>query len=102
MPSEPEGIDPLLTYFSNLALHLTYMPDNKTLPLPDATIPVEALTRIEVLLGIKSGMEFLGVFITHLIEIGQIGDNFAMHILESVGGIDELMDALQSREEQII
>ncbi len=58
-----EGIDPLLTYFTNLTLQFMPLPDNKILPLPDAIVPIEALTRIEVLLGVSGGMEFLSTFI---------------------------------------
>jgi hypothetical protein len=61
-----EGIDPLLTYLTNLTLHFIRLPDQRIMLLPDATVPVEALTRIEVLLGISGGMEFLSVFMARI------------------------------------
>jgi hypothetical protein len=143
-----EGIDPLLTYFSNLTLQLMQMPDGKTIPLPDATVPIEALTRIEILLGIKGGMEFLSVFIGKVnaslqltekdrddaiiplfelcrllyklrqevlklipreirhknqqLNITELSDSISFHVLEYCGGIDELMESLQSKKEQTI
>jgi len=63
-----EGLDPLIAYFSNLALRFLGSPNHETILLPDATVPVEALTRIEVLLGISGGMEFLSVFIAQIHE----------------------------------
>lgn len=58
-----EGIDPLLVYLSNLIFRVTNAPDEKIVTLPDAVVPVEALTRIEVLLGIKGEVDHLSVFI---------------------------------------
>ena len=61
-----EGLDPLIAYFTNLALRFPNPLPNEIARIPDATIPVEALTRIEVLLGVNGGMEYLGVFIVHI------------------------------------
>jgi hypothetical protein len=62
-----EGIDPLLAYFTGLSFHFLSLPsNNKTIPLSELPVPVEALTRIEILLGINSEMEFLGVFIARV------------------------------------
>jgi len=61
-----EGIDCLLAYFTNLTFHFVRLPNDKAILLPDAPVPVEALTRIEILLGINGGMEFLGVFIAKI------------------------------------
>lgn len=58
-----EGIDPLLVYLSNLLFHLTRSSNDEKIILPVAMVPVEALTRIEVLLGISGGLDYLSVFI---------------------------------------
>ena len=41
-----EGIDCLLAYFTNLTFHFVRLPNDKAILLPDAPVPVEALTRI--------------------------------------------------------
>ena len=61
-----EGLDPLLAYFTNMAFGIMRIPDHDTLILPPAVVPVEALTRFEVLLNLSGGMEYLGVFIAEL------------------------------------
>jgi hypothetical protein len=63
-----EGLDRLLAYFTNLALRFLGSPNHETILLPDATVPVEALTRIEVLLDVSGGMEFLSIFIAQIHE----------------------------------
>jgi hypothetical protein len=63
-----EGIDPLLAYLTNLSFRFLRLPKDDIILLPELSVPIEALTRIEVLLGINGGMEFLSVFIAKIYD----------------------------------
>jgi hypothetical protein len=55
-----ECIDPLLTYFTNLSFMMRNKPPSsigRPLLLPDANVPVEAMVRLQVLIGLTGSID---------------------------------------------